>query len=194
MAKLTPKQKMFVKEYLVDLNATQAAIRAGYSKKTADRIGPELLGKTCVAKAIQMEMDKRAERIGITADKVLRELGYIGFADISDTLSWDNVQWEVNPAHDPGDKSSSPVIIKGGIHAVPSRDLPKEIRQAIMSVKQQADGSFEIKMHPKIKALELIGRHLKMFTDVVEIRQNLAQDILNARKRLQEIEAEENDS
>lgn len=51
--KLTPKQAMFVKEYLIDLNATQAAIRAGYSARTADRIGPELLGKTSIAEAIQ---------------------------------------------------------------------------------------------------------------------------------------------
>lgn len=68
---LTAKQQMFVKEYLVDLNATQAAIRAGYSVKTADRIGPELLGKTWVAEAIQAGMDARSQRTEITADYVL---------------------------------------------------------------------------------------------------------------------------
>ena len=68
---LTVKQQMFVKEYLVDLNATQAAIRAGYSAKTADRIGPELLGKTWVAEAIQADMDSRSQRTEITADYVL---------------------------------------------------------------------------------------------------------------------------
>ena len=68
---LTPKQQRFVDEYLVDLNATQAAIRAGYSVRTADRIGPELLGKTCVASAIQDAQQKRSERVQITQDSVL---------------------------------------------------------------------------------------------------------------------------
>lgn len=72
--KLTPKQEMFVKEYLVDLNATQAAIRAGYSKKTADRIGPELLGKTCVARAIEEANRKRAEKLELSAEWVLENL------------------------------------------------------------------------------------------------------------------------
>ena len=69
--KLTPRQERFVKEYLVDLNATQAAIRAGYSAKTANRIGPELLGKTCVAAAIARQKEKRAAKIELTAEKVL---------------------------------------------------------------------------------------------------------------------------
>jgi phage terminase small subunit len=76
---LTAKQKMFVKEYLVDLNSTQAAIRAGYSAKTADRIGPELLGKTCVSQAIQEAKQERSDRLDLTADWVLQR-----FKDISD--------------------------------------------------------------------------------------------------------------
>lgn len=71
---LTPRQEAFVAEYLLDLNATQAAIRAGYSAKTADRIGPELLGKTCVRDAISAAKSKRAERVEVTADYVLRNL------------------------------------------------------------------------------------------------------------------------
>ena len=59
---LTPKQERFVEEYLINLNATQAAIRAGYSKKQAGRIGPELRGKTCVSAAIQAAMEQRGER------------------------------------------------------------------------------------------------------------------------------------
>jgi len=69
--KLTNKQSMFVKEYLIDLNATQAAIRAGYSKRTAEWQGPQLLGKAHVSAAIQVEMDKRSARVEITADDVL---------------------------------------------------------------------------------------------------------------------------
>lgn len=84
VAKLTDKQKRFVDEYLLDLNATQAAIRAGYSAKTADRIGPELLGKTCVSDAIQAAILARQERTEITQDKVLEELGKVAFEEASD--------------------------------------------------------------------------------------------------------------
>lgn len=72
--KLTPKQREFVQEYLVDLNATQAAIRAKYSVKTASRIGPELLGKTWIRDAIAEEQKKRAEKVGRTAEDVLRDI------------------------------------------------------------------------------------------------------------------------
>lgn len=68
---LTAKQNLFVKEYLVDLNATQAAIRAGYSEKTAHDIGCENLKKPNIAKAIQEAMDARSQRTEITADYVL---------------------------------------------------------------------------------------------------------------------------
>ncbi|HMW19341.1 MAG TPA: terminase small subunit [Accumulibacter sp.] len=74
---LTDKQAKFVDEYLVDLNATQACIRAGYSAKTADRIGPELLGKTCVAEAVKAAMEKRSKRVQRTADDVMRDLAAI---------------------------------------------------------------------------------------------------------------------
>ena len=94
MAQLTDKQKRFVAEYLVDLNATQAAIRAGYSKKTADRIGPELLGKTCVSEAIRVAMRDREKRTEITQDRVLNELGKVAFAKAADytdaTLKYSN--------------------------------------------------------------------------------------------------------
>ena len=74
---LTDKQAKFVDEYLIDLNATQACIRAGYSAKTADRIGPELLGKTCVAEAVKAAMEKRSKRVQRTADDVMRDLAAI---------------------------------------------------------------------------------------------------------------------
>jgi phage terminase small subunit len=79
---LTPKQTRFVDEYLVDLNATQAAIRAGYSAKTADAIGRENLGKPLVAAAVAARKKERAERTRITADRVLLELARIAFFDV----------------------------------------------------------------------------------------------------------------
>lgn len=81
---LTLKQERFVQEYLVDLNATQAAIRAGYSAKTADRIGPELLGKTCVSEAIQKAIKRREKRTEVTQDYVIEKLREIAEKDASD--------------------------------------------------------------------------------------------------------------
>lgn len=74
MANLTPKQQRFVEEYLIDLNATQAAIRAGYSKKTAAVIGAENLIKPNIQKAIEVAQNKRAERTEITQDYVLSNI------------------------------------------------------------------------------------------------------------------------
>ena len=70
---MTPKQKRFVEEYLIDLNATQAAIRAGYSAKSAMEQGYQLLRNTSVATALSEAVQKRSERAGIDADYVLRQ-------------------------------------------------------------------------------------------------------------------------
>lgn len=79
---LNEKQARFVAEYMIDLNATQAATRAGYSAKTAYAIGHELLKKPEIQAALTAAMDDRSERTQITADRVLEELARIGFADI----------------------------------------------------------------------------------------------------------------
>ena len=115
--KMTDKQKAFVQEYLIDLNATQAAIRAGYSRKNASRIAIELLNKTHVSKALGAAMKKRQERTEITQDMIVRELAKVAFAKYDE----DNVQIGL------------------------------------------------IKTSDKIKALELLGKHLGMFTDKVEL-------------------------
>lgn len=86
---LTPKQKLFVDEYLVDLNATQAAIRAGYSEKTAYSIGNENLMKPEIAKAIQNAQQKRQERTEITQDCVVQEIADNAFRPASDAQESD---------------------------------------------------------------------------------------------------------
>lgn len=84
--KLTAKQLVFIEEYLIDLNATQAAIRAGYSKKTAQQVGSQNLSKLVIQTAIQRAMKQRSERTGITARKILDAIAEIGFADFSDDI------------------------------------------------------------------------------------------------------------
>jgi phage terminase small subunit len=86
LPKVTAKQQMFVNEYLIDLNATQAAIRAGYSAKSADKIGAELLGKTGVYARVTRAMAERSRRTEITADRVLIEMARIGLVNISDIV------------------------------------------------------------------------------------------------------------
>ncbi len=79
--KLTPKQKRFVSEYLIDLNATQAAIRAGYSPKTANEQGARLLANVSIAQTIQKAMQDREQRTEITQDRVLQEYARLAFYD-----------------------------------------------------------------------------------------------------------------
>lgn len=149
MAKLTPKQKRFCDEYLIDLNATQAAIRAGYSADTAGVIGHENLNKPYLRAYIDRRMAKREIRTEITQDKVLQELAKIGFANIDDYVEVD------------GDL----VVIKD------TKDISEDKISAISSIKQGANG-IEVKLHDKVRALENIGRHLGMFKDKVELSTN----------------------
>lgn len=86
---LTEKQKRFVQEYLVDLNAAQAAIRAGYKEKAARSVGAENLTKPDIQKAIQSAIKERQDRTGITQDRVLKELGKVAFADANDSSESD---------------------------------------------------------------------------------------------------------
>jgi phage terminase small subunit len=84
---MTPKQKLFVAEYQIDLNATKAAERAGYSRKTANEQGARLLANVSVSSAIAKEHSKRIEKLEITADRVLRELALIGFSNMLDYIA-----------------------------------------------------------------------------------------------------------
>ena len=86
MAKLTAKQKKFVEEYLIDLNATQAAIRAGYSTESAKEIGCENLTKPNVKVEIDKAIAERSRRTGINQDRVLRELAKIAFVNPGDEI------------------------------------------------------------------------------------------------------------
>ena len=143
---LTPKQAAFVKEYLIDKNATQAAIRAGYSAKTADRIGPELLGKTCVEAAVNRNLIKQQERTEVTADRVLRELANIAFADTR------KIYREDGSIKSPGELDDRTASALAGIDTE-ERDGEDGYRAYTRKVKQW----------DKVKALELLGKHLGLY-------------------------------
>jgi phage terminase small subunit len=144
---LTKKQKRFCEEYLIDLNATQAAIRAGYSPDTAKAIGCENLTKPDIRAHIDLVMAERSRRTGVNADRVIQELAKIAFVNATDVI-------------DP--KTAT----------VKENALPEDTA-AIQSVKVKTFGEDglerEIKMADKLKALEMLGRHLGMFKDKLEL-------------------------
>lgn len=171
MAKLTAKQQRFCDEYLIDLNATQAAIRAGYSKKTAEQLAYQLLQKTSVQNHIAELQKKREERTEITQDSVLRELALIAFAKASDYAkvvekdAMVEVEGNMIPVLD---EDGNPVKCRT-VEPILTDELTEDQKKAIAVIKKGRDG-FEIKPYSKIQALELLGRHLGMFTEKVEVK------------------------
>ena len=171
MAKLTAKQQRFCDEYLIDLNATQAAIRAGYSPKTAEQLAYQLLQKTSVQNHISELQKKREERTEITQDRVLHELALIAFAKASDyaRVVEKDAMVEV-------DGNMVPVLDEDGnqvkyrtVEPILTDELTEDQKKAIAVIKKCRDG-FEIKPYSKIQALELLGKHLGMFTEKVEVK------------------------
>lgn len=164
-SELTAKQRAFVREYLIDLNATQAAIRAGYSADTAAVIGCENLTKPNIKAAIEAAMKIRSERTEITADRVLKELAKIGFADIRKAVTWQTslITEEDNP--DGGDIAVIKHVVTNTVQLVGSEDIDDETAAAIAEISQTAQGGMKIKFHDKRAALVDIGKHLGMFTE-----------------------------
>ena len=156
--KLTAKQIRFVDEYLVDFNATQAAIRAGYKAKTAHVIGAENLRKPKIAEEIARRQKDLQRRTEVTQERVVKELARVAFADATDY-----VQVETRIIN----RGEVKVPIELAVHKE-TAELSADQRAAIASIKQGANG-VEIKLHDKIKALELLGRHIGMFNDKLSL-------------------------
>ncbi len=146
---MTEKQKIFANEYLIDLNATRA-YKVAYSKVTKDTTaatnGGRLLRNAEIEKYISERMQERQQRTEVTQDRVVQELASIAFAKATDYV----------------EITHGCVIIKDT-----SRLSDTQIR-AIAGIKEGANG-IEIKMNDKEKALELLGRHLGMWNDKVEV-------------------------
>ena len=150
MAALTPKQARFVDEYLVDLNGTQAAIRAGYSKKTAGQIAERLLRKVEAQQALTERVKARQARTEITQDRVIAELAKIAFGDQRSLMQW-------GPT---------------GVKLIDSTTLTPEQSAMVSEVSESitaAGGSLKLKTHDKVAALKLLGEHLGMFEQKVRL-------------------------
>ena len=155
--KLTPKQMRFVDEWLIDFNGKQAAIRAGYSAKTAEVTAAKLLRNVKVQAEISRRQKDLQKRTEVSQDRVVKELARIAFVDASVVCVTDF------------DK------------------LTDDQRAAIQGIKPTNFG-WEIKLCDKIKALELLGRHIGMFTDKLEVKGaiDIASVLAAARGRVRE--------
>jgi phage terminase small subunit len=150
MMALTKKQRLFVDEYLIDLNATQAAIRAGYSPNTANEQGSQNLAKLSIKNAIDKELAERSKRTGVNADRIIRELAKIAFVNPTDVINMDEAT-----ILDAATRDDTAAISSVKVKRIPTEDGDIVER--------------EVKVYDKTKALELLGKHIGMFTDKFKI-------------------------
>ena len=147
---MTKKQKLFVEEYLIDLNATQAAIRAGYSPDTAGSIGGENLKKPEISAASAKAMAERSRRTGINQDRILQEIAKLALVNIDDVVDLET-----------GEIKES---------------ATKEDLACIQSIKikpTEFGTEREIKFYDKKGSLEMAGKHLGMFKDKLELEADM---------------------
>ncbi|MBP6018786.1 MAG: terminase small subunit [Burkholderiaceae bacterium] len=158
--KLTPKQQRFVEEYLIDLNATQAAIRAGYSPRSAKQHADAMLAKPHIAAAVAAAQASRSERIEVDIDYVVKRMVEIDQMDVLDIM---NDAMELKPV------SQWPKVWRqylSGFDLAEMFEGRGNDRELVGILKK-------IKWPDKIKNLELLGRHLGMFKEKVEIEGHL---------------------
>lgn len=150
MAKLTAKQQRFCDEYLIDLNATQAAIRAGYSPRTAEQAASRLLTIVKVSDEIAREMAERSKRTGINQDRVVKELAKLAFVNIADVVDLENATVRIS-----------------------ATDEDLACIQSVKIKPSEFGTEREIKLYDKKASLELLGRHLGMFKDKLEVEADM---------------------
>ena len=147
---LNDRELLFVQEYLIDLNQTQAAIRSGYSHKTAKQIACALMKKTKIREAVEKAMATRSRRTGISVDRVLLEIGRCCFYNALDFINVNDATVNVDNKEDDG------AVIAGiKVKTTPTED-------GIVVER-------EVKLVPKDKMLELAGRHLGMWDDKLKV-------------------------
>ena len=152
-ARLTPRQDRFVVEYLRDLNATKAAVRAGFSPRSAGKIGPRLVGESRIAAVIAARQARRAKRADLTAETTLEEIRRLMTSDIGNYL----------------DEDGKPVNI---------RNLPEDMLAAIERVRFDENGNIrEIKLWSKTQAIHMAATHLRILAELREKRTDLEERI-----------------
>lgn len=164
--RMTAKEAAFVREYPVDNNGAQAAIRAGYSEATARQAATRLLSKVYIQTAIEAERTKIAEKVGLTKERVLEEFRRIALFDPRKAMDWkSNILAEVK---DP-DTGEAAGVHLASVTLKDSNEISDEAASAIASIKQTAKGDLEVRFHDKVAALNSAARHLGMFIDRSEV-------------------------
>lgn len=178
--KLTPKQQRFVQEYLIDFNATQAAIRAGYSEKTAYSQGQRLLKNVEANAAIQRLGGKTAAKLDMSREWIMQELRYVAGARASDFLQVKTEPTQRLGIHPlTGEVINVPDGYQQTVRITDTDDLPDEKVAALAGIKQGANG-IEVKLHNKVRALELLGKAVGLFDNretPIEAENNLFEAI-----------------
>lgn len=168
--KLTDKQELFCREYLIDLNATQAAIRAGYKEKTAQQIGSQNLSKLVIQEKIQELLKQRSDRVEFTSDEVLKKLSILARSNINKFVKPDG---------------------HGGLIMHIQDDISEDDMYCISEVTTEeyqdpAKGDpvkrTKIKFVDKLKSIELAGKHVDVgaFKEKVETEHNINHNIDNS--------------
>lgn len=166
---LDGRERRFVDEYLIDLDANRAALAAGYSKTMAASKAYQWVSsskaKPHVFMAVEAAQRARAARIGITQDRVIDELRKIGFSDIRKLVKWQGslVKEEDNP--DGGEVLVIKNIVTNHVQIIDSDTIDDDTAAAIAEISQNATGGIKVKMYDKKSALVDIGKHLGMFTE-----------------------------
>lgn len=157
---LTDKQRRFVEAYLLEPNAKNAAIAAGYSPRTAESAGPRLLRNVQVAAELEGRRRVLEMKTGITPERVLNELAKLGFSDIRQVIQWRASVQSI----DEDDETGEPVLRTANEVVITDSDqITEDAAAAILEVSQTKDGALKVKMHDKLGALVKIGQHLGMF-------------------------------
>lgn len=167
---LTDKQKAFCEEYIVDLNATQAAIRSGYSEESARQIATENLSKPNIQFEIERLKKARSKRTQITADRVLEELASVGYSKITDYLEVvekDVVVGYKKDASGQHDYEQPIFKTKKVVEIKETKEMNPDAIKAISEIKHGKHG-ISLKLYDKLNALENIGRHLGIWKDRIE--------------------------
>lgn len=155
---LNLRQEVFVKEYLIDSNASRSALAAGYSPKTAYAQGHALLKHPEVMAALETAHGARLHKAGVTADRVVAELAKIGFSDLRRAVKWRSVPVEA------GDDGVG-VVYASQVTLVDSNDLDDDTAGAIQEISTTSQGGLKLKMYDKRAALVDLGKHLGMWKD-----------------------------
>lgn len=154
--KLSDQQELFCKEYVKDLNATQAAIRAGYSAKSARMQASRLITNDVITARISVLVDERMHRVQVDGDTILRELLHLATSDLRKLFDEKGVL--LPPDQWPDDSAI----------AVSSVEVD-ELWEGYGAERIQVGVTKKVKFWDKPKSLELLGKHLKLFTDKMEV-------------------------